>query len=168
MQDKDNWRWEDLDTAFDKDFVEKAQFREGDWKERKQQRTDAERGAKREAKKRTSPVRGTREEDKERQPISRAPLTTRARLNRIAIIVVVLAAIIVGLGFDGHGPLSFLRGGPPLDPPTTTSTTVAPTTSVQTTVTPTSTVPVRGDGDPEPNQSRSAPSTVTSSVTTTR
>ncbi len=118
MQDKDNWRWDDLETAFDEQFVANAQFKEAGWRERHKERDQLEAGATargKRAKIRRISGKGPGEGS---GPAASEP-NPRSTLKRTAAILVVVMLLVLGLGLDGFGPFNFLRSEPPVVTTTT-------------------------------------------------
>ncbi|MBI2704856.1 MAG: hypothetical protein HYX32_06155 [Actinobacteria bacterium] len=159
MPEKDKWRWEDLDSVFDENFVANAEFKEGDWKERACEHKDKAREAKRAAR----PARPSRPfPDRSDHPVSsRPPLTGAKRRNRVLVIAGVVALLAIGFALD-------VRRGTPTDPETSTTTTSAvattvtnPLTSQAPTTTASSTPPSSAVA---PSSSAPPPSTATASV----
>lgn len=108
MTDKDNWRWDDLETVFDDDFVDKAEFKEADWNARKEAQQQRLKDEAREAKRRRRAKPGRGPADHPVQP-PRPPLTRPQKLKRAAVIAGVAVLVLIGLGLDGHPPLAFLQ-----------------------------------------------------------
>lgn len=139
MTDKDNWRWDDLDSVFDDDFVEKAEFKEDDWKARKEAQQQRKKDEAKEAKRKSRPARPPRPGAPEPQP--KAPLTREQKLKRAGIIAGIVVLLLIGLGLDGHLPGGFLQRN--ADPTTTSSTVTTATTQAPAQSTP-STSPTQG------------------------
>lgn len=119
-KDQESWRWDDLNSVFDEDFVANAEFKEGDWEERRRAAKEREREAKKEAR----PGRSRRATA---QPaVTKEPLSTSARLKRLAVVLGLIVVLAIGLGADGFGPFRFLHKD---EPPAPTTTTVAPSTT---------------------------------------
>src|SRR6476619_2664421 len=92
MTDKDNWRWDDLDSVFDDDFVEKAEFKEDDWKARKEAQLQRKKDAAKDAKRKARATRVARPPGVPDAP-AREPLTREGKIKRAAIVAGILALL---------------------------------------------------------------------------